>query len=378
MNLPTGGMHTQILELLPIYEKTKNLRISLVVKYTEYRPLSNKVDICTIYKFKNSKLNTVYFFLKSFYEIIKINKRNPISIININSYYFNILSPLLIRLLFKIPLFIKPPTNFETHKEEEFMLKPRSLLNKIAFYGWMVILQHFISKRKRIYFQAINNKIYRDFYTMGFDKENFIRLPNGISTNKFEGIKRLHKGEVHFGFIGRLLKSKNLELLLRVFLNYISEYPEDKLFIYGTGPEEIFLRDFIHENKVGNNIFYMGFEKDKEKIYSNLDVLIHPSFGEGFPNVILEALCAQAFIIASDVTGNRDIVHHGVTGLLFNPKDDEDLLKQLIFYKENPRRIPEMLQNAKIDVAKKYDIEKIAGKLLNFLQRRINAELCEN
>jgi len=54
------------------------------------------------------------------------------------------------------------------------------------------------------------------------------------------------------------------------------------------------------------------------------------------------------------------------------------MLKQLIFYKENPRRIPEMLQNAKIEVAKKYDIEKIAGKLLNFLQRRINAELCEN
>ncbi|MFX1446894.1 MAG: glycosyltransferase family 4 protein [Promethearchaeota archaeon] len=258
------------------------------------------------------------------------------------------------------------------------MLKPRSLLNRIVFYGWLVILQHFISKRKKIYFQAINNKIYRDFYTMGFDKENFIRLPNGISTNKFKGIKRLHEGEVHFGFVGRLLKSKNLERLLRVFLNYISKYPEDKLFIYGSGPEEIFLQNFIHKNKVENNIVYMGFEKDKEKMYSNIDVLIHPSFGEGFPNVILEALCAQAFIIASNVIGNRDIIRHGITGLLFNPKDDEDLLNQLIFYKENPSRIPKMLQNAKIDVDKKYNIEKIADKLLNFLQKRINTELCEN
>lgn len=100
---------------------------------------------------------------------------------------------------------------------------------------------------------------------------------------------------------------------MSVFIEFLSIYPDDKLFLYGISPEKSYIQNFIEDNKVEKTIIIKGFEKDKAKIYSNIDVLIHPSFVEGAPNVILEAMCSQAFVIASNVLGNRDMVDHEVT-----------------------------------------------------------------
>ena len=119
------------------------------------------------------------------------------------------------------------------------------------------------------------------------------------------------------------------------------------------------------------NLFFRGFEKDKMKIYSNVDVLIHPSFGEGIPNVILEAMCSNTFVVASNVSGNRDIIEHNKNGLLFNPINEDDLLEKLIFYKECKELIPTMLKNARKRVISNYDIGVIADKIIGFLKSKI-------
>ncbi len=370
-NLPTGGMHTQILELLPIYEKITNFKISIFTKYTEYKPITNQLKIYIIHKFKSSKLNTVYFFIKSFIKIVQIHKKEPFHIININSYYYNILSLLLIRLFFKIPLFLKPPNDFSTLKREKFMLKTHLGLSKILFYGWHAFLKKYIVKLKKIYIQAINSTIYKNFNDLSFPKKNIINIPNGISCAKFSEINKHQMGETHFGFIGRLLKSKNLKLLLNTFLKYLSLFPKDKLFIYGSGPEEKYILDFIHHQNLEKNIIFSGFEKDKIKIYSNIDVLIQPSLGEGMSNVILEAMASNTFVIASNISGNKNIIEHKKTGLLFNPYSEEDLLKKLQFYRNNKEIISLALNNAKKVVSKEYNIELIANKIYQFLKSKL-------
>ncbi|KKK58273.1 hypothetical protein LCGC14_3046110, partial [marine sediment metagenome] len=83
----------------------------------------------------------------------------------------------------------------------------------------------------------------------------------------------------------------------------INEYKNDKLLIFGKGPEQKFISNFIIKNKLTKNIILKGFEQKKERIYYNIDVLIHPTFGEGCPNTILESSLTKTFIIASNVSG---------------------------------------------------------------------------
>ncbi|MFX1573979.1 MAG: glycosyltransferase [Promethearchaeota archaeon] len=371
LNLSVGGVANQILQLLPSYEKIDNLNIFLVTKYSEYIPQTNKVKKVSIQKFKERKLDEVYFFLKSIFKVVHLHKINHIHAINIHSYYYNMISPLIVRLIFKIPLFIKAPSDFNTHQREEFVFSSQSIFVKLFYYGWMKFFKKIIIRMKDVYIQAINDKIYDDFIKSGISKANIIKLPNGIESKRFLKIEKNIEEQTNFGYIGRLLETKNLRFLLRSFKNYLNYYPNDKLYFFGEGPEKKFIKNFIREHKLTNSIIALGFEKDKSHIYSRINVLIHPTFGEGVPNIILESILTNTFVIASNVSGIKDIIDHKKTGLLFNPFREDDLLKQLLFFKKNSESIELMKNTAKKRILEKYDVDIVTKALYKFLLMRI-------
>jgi len=364
-----GGYQSQFLELFRAFEKRKDIYLSLVTKYSEYKSTSKNMKIYETYKFKNSKLNSLFFFIKGFSIILHIHKKHTINIIYIPYYYYNMITPLLLRILFKIPILIKTPTDFKTHQRETF--SSNFIISRMIHYGWMNFFKHFIIKRENIFIQAINKEIHRDFLDLNFKKENLTKIPNGILGDKFSGIIKHSTKETHFGYIGRLVKNKNILFLLKTFKIYLEKYPEDKLFIYGFGSEERMIIRFIKNNNLYNNIKFFGFVRSKTKIYYNIDVLIHPSFGEGISNTILEAILTDTFVIASNVPGNKEIIEHRVTGLLFNPFKNEDLLNQLLFYKRRKGEIYLIKENAKKKVLLDYEINIVSNKIINFLKSKL-------
>ena len=357
---------------MPIYEKNTDTRITLASKYSEYRPKSRKrVKVYNISKFIKSKINTVYFFYKSFFILAKINKKDRIHAINIHSYYHDLITPLLLHFFFKIPLLIKPPSDFTTQQREIFISKPSSFFSKMAYYGWMKFFRTLIVRRKKIFFQAIKDEIYEDLIKLKVRKKNIIRVPNGISIDTYVNIKKHNKKETHFGFVGRLIRSKNINFLLNSFKTYLSEYKNDKLLIFGKGPEQKFISNFIITNKLTKNIILKGFEQRKDRIYSNIDVLIHPTFGEGCPNTILESGLSKTFIIASNVSGIKNIIINKKLGLLFNPFKEDDLVKKLIYYKKHQELVPGILESAKDSIIKKFDVNIIANRIYEFLKSKL-------
>ena len=63
-----------------------NIKISVVTKYSEYKPISDKLKIYKTLKFKNFLIDSFYFQIKSFLKIIKIHKKNPINILIIHQH----------------------------------------------------------------------------------------------------------------------------------------------------------------------------------------------------------------------------------------------------------------------------------------------------
>jgi len=188
---------------------------------------------------------------------------------------------------------------------------------------------------------------------------------------KFIDIKKDKREEVHFGYVRRLMKFKNLRFLIKVFQEFLVKYPNDRLYIYGRGPEINFIQDFISGNNLEKNIFLCGYEKEKEKIYKNIDVLIDPALAQGISNANLEAMCTGTFLIASNVRGNIDLVKHRITGLSFNTYNEKDLLKQLFTFKNDKKLVQEIIINAKKEIITNYDIDVVANKIYKFLNSRL-------
>ncbi len=118
---------------------------------------------------------------------------------------------------------------------------------------------------------------------------------------------------------------------------------------------------------LSDNIFILGFERDREKIYSSIDVLIDPAHGQGISNANLEAMSSNTLLIASEVEGNIDLITNGETGLLFNPRKKGSLLEKLIYYKKNPQQVKIMLENARKKIADTHNINSITHQILDFV-----------
>ena len=134
-------------------------------------------------------------------------------------------------------------------------------------------------------------------------------IPNAINTEKFRFNETVRKevreklgidDNLLFGFIGSLYHVKNPFFAIEVFQQYYNQNKNAQLLIVGAGSLEEDLRKFINRLECKNSIIFLGIRKDIPYIMQGLDVLIIPSFVEGFPVVAVEAQAAGLPLFVSE------------------------------------------------------------------------------
>jgi len=80
---------------------------------------------------------------------------------------------------------------------------------------------------------------------------------------------------------------------------------------------------------VGDDVFFLGRRADVPSVLVRCDVVAHPSWAEGFPNAVLEAMCAARPVVATRVGGIPEVLHHGKHGLLVEPRRPAELASAL-------------------------------------------------
>lgn len=358
------------MQLLSSYEKNKDVKISLITRYSEYKPTSENVKIYEIHLFKIPLLDTIYFYFKSIFTMIKIHKKEHIDVLNIHTFSYNLISLLIVRLIYKIPILLKMPIDFSSHLREVYLYKHQKLKSKLINFSWLRFFKKFILPRIN-FIRILNKRMYFELIELKYPKVQILEIPNGITSKNYLKIKKNDHKFMHFGYVGRLTEFKNLRFLLEVFQKYLKKHPSDKLYIYGTGPDYDYISHFINDNNIETNTILCGFEKNKNKIYSNIDVLINPALSQGISNANLESICTNTFLIAANVSGNIELIDHKKTGLLFNPHNEESLLEQLFYYKEHSDLAQKIIDNAKDELLEKYDIDVITSKIYEFLRFRL-------
>ena len=96
----------------------------------------------------------------------------------------------------------------------------------------------------------------------------------------------------------------------------------------GDGPFRASLEERVRDRGLGDRIAFHGHVADVECWLSRADIVVRPSFSEGLPLAVLEAMSAGRLNIVSDLAPNQELITDGVTGLTFRVGDTSDLARQ--------------------------------------------------
>jgi glycosyltransferase involved in cell wall biosynthesis len=171
-------------------------------------------------------------------------------------------------------------------------------------------------------------------------------LPQSFSISKME--KRTVAGkDLHFIFVGWMIKEKGVGEILAA----ISELKKDFRFSFtfvGGGTLLEVVRQEIHDSGWTGSVSALGWVGDDEfqKLLSSADIFVLPSYAEGFPMSLIEALSKGLPAICSDVGGISDSLRDGMNGYLIAPRQVPPLVKAMKHYLTNRHLIEDHSKSA--------------------------------
>lgn len=164
---------------------------------------------------------------------------------------------------------------------------------------------------------------------------------NGVDTDFFnpdlpevkEAAQRIRNGfnGVSFVFVGRLVGDKGINELVSAFNKLNREYPDVKLHLVGGREAELdpLKEETLQLIEKNENIQEHGAQSDVRPYLAASDVFVLPSYREGFPNVVLEALSMGLPCVVSEVNGAKDAIHNNENGILIPKKDADSLYEAM-------------------------------------------------
>ncbi len=176
---------------------------------------------------------------------------------------------------------------------------------------------------------AVSGAVEQYVRNLGIPSAKICVVPNAVDLEEFTPAALERKvGRVQVAFIGRLIANKGPQYLLEAAPQILHKFPNVQFLFVGEGPMRRQLKYRATELGVDKNTRFLGTVSKVSEFLRNCDVLVRPSLTDGMPLTVLEAMACGIPNVASRVGGTPEILQHGQTGYLVEPKEVE----QLSFY----------------------------------------------
>jgi len=186
---------------------------------------------------------------------------------------------------------------------------------------------------------AVSSAVKDALLASGISGKKIRVIHNAISLARFDPsridkkvVRRelgMAEDDVLIGTVGKLHKGKGVYELLRAVGTIVEEGGPVKLLFVGDGPERDGLEREAARLMMRDKVFFTGIRPDAERMYAAMDIFALPSYNEGMPTVLVEAMAMKIPVIATPVGGVPEIVRNGENGLLI-PVGDESALHEAI------------------------------------------------
>lgn len=269
--------------------------------------------------------------IKAFIEITKIIKTIKPDIVHCHSSKAGALGRISAKLMNTKKIFYTPHAYYFQNPKLPSKKKKMYILIEKLLSKYCTTKTFNVSNGERDYALKNNLNTEKKFITIynGIDE---IALPDKKSIREKLGFK---ESDFIIGVTARLDDQKDPITFVKIAREVINKNKNVHFLYVGDGPLLKKVEEFIKVNKLEKNIHIMGFRKDAEEIVVAMDLYLITSLYEGMPYSPIEAMRAGIPIIATNTTGNNELVFPGVNGELFEVNDfikASKLINDLIEY----------------------------------------------
>ena len=244
-------------------------------------------------------------------------------------------------------LSIKSKWIVSVHGKYDTYLEKSSLSNNLRKYFMKRLSKHWQSASSII---AISEEVKSWIENLNHEL-NVAVIPYWIDIKNSETIEK--KGTVTLGFLGRLNVNKGIEDLLNALNSAQLKSLDFTLMIGGSGTEEYIekLRNMIEQDKT-EKVNFLGYIKNREEFFNNIDIFVFPSFSEGLGLVLLEAMSFSKICITRNILPMTNYIDED-SGYLFD--DVEGLSNSIVSSIQDLENNIELIQKKLFNIEKKLE-----------------------
>lgn len=216
---------------------------------------------------------------------------------------------------------------------------------------------------------AVLSEGMKEGLTRRFPSSRIEVIPNPVDVGGMASTESVTREDHLFLYLGWYIREKGIFELAEAMGHLAAEYPQVRLNLHGTKDRTEFDR-FVAERKLGRHVVAGDWleEEDKLAALRRATALVLPSYSEGLPNVILEALATRTPVISTSVGGLAELLDDGVNASIVPPANVAGLLAGLRKCLENKSSSATMAEEGYQVVCARHSLEQVRTRLNGFIQ----------
>lgn len=301
-------------------------------------------------------LNHIIMQVKYAYRIIRINKKIDIYVVFMGE---NLLVSILICKMFRKHVIL-----MLAGSQVKISARNQGLLSKL-----MLVLQqtdYFLADKIVLY----SEKLIREWDLTKYVNKISIAHEHFLDNAKFNIQRQYINREKVVGYIGRLSEEKGIINFIQAISVLVKEKSDIKFFVGGDGNLREYIKDYLGKEILDNRVEFTGWisHDDLPSHLNQLKLLVIPSFTEGLPNIMLEAMACGTPVLATPVGAIPDIIFHGETGFIME-NNSPQCIAQNIISALNHINLEKIIAEGRKIIETDFTFEKVQEKYRNVLTK---------
>ena len=319
-------------------------------------------------------ITSKYGFREAVSKLINIYKTEEPDIVHSSLYRADQLARKMKTKFPKIPII----GSFVNNPYTPLRYKNQSLIMKIKL--WIAYRVDKLSSKKVDFFISNSETIKRDQgKALGVPPYKIEVIYRGRDLSKFKEIEqaKISALKQDFGLenkkvlvnVSRLITLKAQIDIIKALPSVLERVPNTMLLLVGDGECRNFLDEEAKKLNLSDHVLLMGRRRDIPELLSISDVFVYPSYSEGLPGALIEAMMAEKIIVASNIEENLECVNEE-SALIFEKGNITDLSRKILYALQHPRLNTGV--EARKQAAEKFEINAISQKYEKVYSRLIS------
>lgn len=189
-------------------------------------------------------------------------------------------------------------------------------------------------------------------------KSKIAIVPNFVPTDLFKPNNKYATHKNLLGFVGNFKYSKNLPSLIKA----ISSLPDIKLRLIGDGPQKEQLKNLAESNRVNLEIIPKQPHENLPPLLNECEAFVFPSFFEGHPKALLEAMACELPVITTPVYGINNLIEHKQNGFLCSDTSPKAIRSTILQVLQNKNLSNKIAKAGREFVINNYSMQNVINK----------------